>query len=404
VGSVTTRLRLPYPALTDTADGPAAFQALAVALDIAAIDDQGAFSARPVSSPAQPGIKGRYYWATDQAILYRDNGTGYDPVTISAPVDGDSDVPSLRTMGAGSHQACAGDDPRLSDQRVPLDNSVTGAKVHTSLKPSGGASAATESLRALGSDAGMSAPGIHAAYHRPSFNGGVSPIDYTLVNLFGTKNARVNRDPTTAPSLTWFETDTGDYYTSDGTQWIRIVQHTLQGPTYMPITNFPPAGPTDGQEIYIVINSRTVWHVRYDAAESSQYKWKCIGRQEPMYASAAGSIPLPVSPGAVAQVQLPRSGEYRLDAGGVFDRPAAASGGCHINLGTGIGGIQGVQGEGWLDATGGHTAQTVEVSNDFAAAGTGQSAAAYAYGTNTDGTSPVNIIKAWVKAFPMRLS
>jgi hypothetical protein len=172
----------------------------------------------------------------------------------------------------------------------------------------------------------------------------------------------------------------------------------------MPIANFPPAGATDGQEIYIVINSRTVWHVRYDAAESSQYKWKCIGRQEPMYASASGSIPLPASAQAVAQVQLPRSGEYRLDAGGVFDRAASASGGCHINLGTGIGGIQGVQGEGWLDATGGHTAQTVEVSNDFAAAGTGQSAAAYAYGTNTDGTSPVNVIKAWVKAFPMRLS
>jgi hypothetical protein len=404
VGGNTARLQIPYPSLTDTADGPAAFQAIAQALDKAAIDDQGAFSSRPVSTPGQPGIKGRYYWATDQGILYRDNGTGYDPVTISAPVDGDSDVPSLRTMGSGSHQACAGNDPRLSDMRVPLDNSVTWAKAHTSIKPSGGAAASAEALRALGSDAGLAAPGQHATYHRPAFDGGVSPIDYTRVHLFGTKNQRVLRDPTTAASLMWFETDTQDFYISDGTQWIRVVQHTLQGPSYMPIANFPPAGATDGQEVYIVIDQRTVWHVRYDAAEGSQYKWKCIGRQEPMYASASGSIPLPASPGAVCQVQLPRSGEYRLEAGGVFDRPAAASGGTHLNLGTGIGGATGIGGEGWLDATNGHTAQTVEVANDYAPAATGQSAAAYAYGANNDPSSPVNIIKAWLKAFPMRLS
>lgn len=404
MGSVTTRLQLPYPALTDTADGPAAFQALAVALDKAAIDDQGAFSARPVSTPGQPGIKGRYYWATDQAILYRDNGTGYDPVTISAPVDGDPDVPSLRTMGPGSHQACAGDDPRLSDQRTPLDNSVTGPKVHTSLKPSGGAAASTEALRALGSDAGLAAPGQHATYHRPSFNGGVSPIDYTLVNLFGTKNQRVLRDPTTAPSLTWYETDTGDFYISNSTIWIRIHQAAIQGPSYLPIANFPPAGSTDGQEVYIIIDQRTIWHVRYDAAEPSQYKWKCIGRQEPMYANASGAIPLPASPAAVCQVQLPRSGEYRLEAGGVFDRPASAVGGTHLNLYTGIGGVQGIGGEGWLDATNGHTAQTVEVANDYAPAATAQSAATFAYGANNDPSSPVNVIKAWLKAFPMRLS
>jgi hypothetical protein len=406
MGSLTPRLSLPYPALTDVADGPASFQALAVALDRAAIDDQGAFSARPVSTPGTPGIKGRYYWATDQTILYRDNGLGWDQVTMSAPVDPDQTVPGLRTLGTGHQQACAGDDPRLSDQRTPLDNSVTGPKVHTSLKPSGGAASSTEALRALGYGPGQAAAGIHSPYHQPTYNGGVDPIDYTKVNLFGTNNQRIARTANTAPGLFWYETDTQDLYYSDGTAWYRVVQHSLAGPTYMPIASFPPSSPADGQELYLKIDARTVWHVRYEAAEPTQYKWKCIGRQEPMYANSSGSIPLSASAIAVCQVQLPRSGEYRLEAGGVFDRAAASNSGTHLNLGTGIGGIAGIQGEGWLDATGGHTAQTVEIANDYAPSTTGQSAAAYAYGVTSpaDPGAPVNIIKAWMKAFPLRLS
>jgi hypothetical protein len=43
--------------------------------------------------------------------------------------DGSAVTPTLRSIGSGSQQAAAGNDPRLSDQRTPLDNSVTGAKV-----------------------------------------------------------------------------------------------------------------------------------------------------------------------------------------------------------------------------------------------------------------------------------
>lgn len=399
--ATTTRWGLPYPLLTDTADVPRDIAALANALDNIAMDDQGAFSSKPASSSATPGKKGRYYWATDQGILYRDNGAGWDPISFSAPVDGDPDVGSLRTLGTGARQAAAGNDPRLSDQRVPLDNSVTAAKVHTSLK--GGAAAGVEALRALGSGPGLAAPGSHAGYHAPSFSGGVSPIDYGLVHMEGTKNQRVARDPASAPFLFWYETDTGDFYYSDSVAWIRIIQHTLQGPTYLPLANFPPASPSDGQEVYIIINRRTIWHVRYEAAETDSYKWKCIGRQEPMYASQSGSIPLPSSPTPVAQVVVPRPGEYRLEAGGVFDRGNASAIGSHLNLGTGIGSIQGVGAEGWLDATGGHTGQTLEVSNDYVVATLGQSAGAYAYGT-MDGSNPTSVIKTWVKAFPMRLA
>ena len=44
-------------------------------------------------------------------------------------MDGSAATPTLRSLGSGPQQAAAGNDPRLSDQRTPLDNSVTGAKV-----------------------------------------------------------------------------------------------------------------------------------------------------------------------------------------------------------------------------------------------------------------------------------
>jgi hypothetical protein len=43
--------------------------------------------------------------------------------------DGPASMPTLRRLGTGANQAAAGNDPRLSDQRVPTDNTVTAAKV-----------------------------------------------------------------------------------------------------------------------------------------------------------------------------------------------------------------------------------------------------------------------------------
>lgn len=50
-------------------------------------------------------------------------------------------------------------DSRLTDQRVPLDNTVTAAKIAAALKPSGSAADGTEALRALGTVAGTAAAG-----------------------------------------------------------------------------------------------------------------------------------------------------------------------------------------------------------------------------------------------------
>lgn len=96
MSGITARLGLPYPGPADGPDGadvPYWMNALAVALDGAAIDDQGILAARPVSSGGSPGIRGRYYMVKDDSdptqngILWRDNGTGWDAVNLHAPAD-----------------------------------------------------------------------------------------------------------------------------------------------------------------------------------------------------------------------------------------------------------------------------------------------------------------------------
>jgi hypothetical protein len=69
---------------------------------------------------------------------------------------------ALRALGTTASTAAAGNDSRLSDERTPKDNSVTATKVHTSLKPSGEAAAGTEALRAIGATASTAAAGNDA--------------------------------------------------------------------------------------------------------------------------------------------------------------------------------------------------------------------------------------------------
>ena len=88
----TSRLTLPYPEAADTADVPRDVQALAEQLDSTiATDDQGAIASRPTSTAGSPGIRGRYYFATDEGILYRDRGTQWDAV---AAVGADTSSPT----------------------------------------------------------------------------------------------------------------------------------------------------------------------------------------------------------------------------------------------------------------------------------------------------------------------
>jgi len=66
---------------------------------------------------------------------------------------------SIRALGTTGVTAAAGNDARLSDTRTPTDGSVTAAKVSGALKPSASAAAADEALRAIGTTAGTAAAG-----------------------------------------------------------------------------------------------------------------------------------------------------------------------------------------------------------------------------------------------------
>jgi microcystin-dependent protein len=68
-------------------------------------------SARPVSSPASPGILGRWHRATDSGELSFDYGTGWLVVNAA---DLAANVASLRTLGTGAAQAAPGNDLRFA--------------------------------------------------------------------------------------------------------------------------------------------------------------------------------------------------------------------------------------------------------------------------------------------------
>jgi hypothetical protein len=112
--SLTTRLKLPYPELTDGPDGadvPYWMKALAVSLDTAALDDQGILANRPVSSAPSPGVKGRYYMVkgdstpANNGILWRDNGLGWDMIShvgSGTIVDTRANRPAATDLPAGA--------------------------------------------------------------------------------------------------------------------------------------------------------------------------------------------------------------------------------------------------------------------------------------------------------------
>jgi hypothetical protein len=80
---VTSRWAIPYPAVSDPPNMPAQSQSLAVSVDSMAKDQQGLLADRPVSSPSTVGKFGRFYFATDEGVLYRDFGVGWRPAYIA---------------------------------------------------------------------------------------------------------------------------------------------------------------------------------------------------------------------------------------------------------------------------------------------------------------------------------
>jgi hypothetical protein len=162
----TTRTALPYPTLSAAADVPADIQALANSLDSKiVIFGQGTLAARPVSTVGSPGISGRIYMQTDvsPAHLWVDLGTSWvdiGPASSFTIADGSITTAKLADGAVTAFKLAA-----LAVGTAALaDGSVTGAKVAAGLKPSQGAGAAVEALRALGTTAGTAAAGDDARF------------------------------------------------------------------------------------------------------------------------------------------------------------------------------------------------------------------------------------------------
>ncbi len=73
----------------------------------------GLLSARPTNNAAD--TKGRLYLATDQGLVSRDNGTGWD------------DYATLLRLGTTATTAAAGNDARLADARLPIAHGASHA-------------------------------------------------------------------------------------------------------------------------------------------------------------------------------------------------------------------------------------------------------------------------------------
>ncbi len=90
----TTRLGLIVPEGTDDNKTTTYIAGIANKLDAAAMYSSGTLATRPTSTPASPGLAGRFYYATDTAQAYLDTGTGWLPIG--------REVGDLVTYGAGS--------------------------------------------------------------------------------------------------------------------------------------------------------------------------------------------------------------------------------------------------------------------------------------------------------------
>jgi hypothetical protein len=110
----------------------------------------GTLAARPAASKI-----GREYLATDTGETFVDTGSSW--------------IYKGRAIGSGANNVVAGNDARLTDQRVPTDSSVTNAKVaaaaaiaESKLALASDAASGTASRRTLGTGATQAAAGNDA--------------------------------------------------------------------------------------------------------------------------------------------------------------------------------------------------------------------------------------------------
>lgn len=94
---------------------------------VAALEAKGALYVQQSAAPT-PGVTGRFFKDSDNlgdGILYYDNGTTLEAIGSSPPTDGSAATPSLRTLGSGSTQAAAGNHTHAIGAITGTGDSVT---------------------------------------------------------------------------------------------------------------------------------------------------------------------------------------------------------------------------------------------------------------------------------------
>jgi microcystin-dependent protein len=127
---------------------------------------QGTAASRPAF-----GKQGRIYFATDTGILSYDNGSSWTDIGPVGTGIADNAI-TLAKMADNSVGAAEIIDGSVGAAEI-ADGSVGTAEIANALKPSAGAGAGTEALRAIGAGAGLVAPGTHASQHA---SGGADPV------------------------------------------------------------------------------------------------------------------------------------------------------------------------------------------------------------------------------------
>jgi microcystin-dependent protein len=184
MADTSTRFGISEPSAdrSDPADVPLFIRNVVTRLEaVGAMFGQGTFAAMGAF-----GKQGRIYLATDQSKLYYDTGTAWVDVGALAPDSVTATEIAANAVGASEIASGAVGADEIADGTVGTlelaDNSVNANKVNTTLKPSGGAGAGTEALRALGTGAGQAAAGTHAAQHGKTGADPITNIDITQLS------------------------------------------------------------------------------------------------------------------------------------------------------------------------------------------------------------------------------
>lgn len=180
MSDVTQRFGIEEPSAnrSDAADVPYFIRKV-----VAALEGQGTrYGQGPLGSRPSAGKQGTLYFATDQTPIQVFYDTGIAWVQIGSLASG--------SIGTGQLADGAVTTPKIADAAVTaakvldaslpgsklIDGAVDGPKIATGLKPSQGAPATTEALRALGVATGQAAPGRHATQHGET---GTDPLTIT---------------------------------------------------------------------------------------------------------------------------------------------------------------------------------------------------------------------------------